>query len=266
MRWRSRRQAGETLVGRPGPAKVEPLDVNTLHDDIRDLKHGRKRTHDTQRLYEKYREQISRRDLQALVEVVRRELQREAAAQERRIDWLMPGTVWSMDDLEKHLLKAALGHLHLVTDLGSRYILRALGDDEQANGWQVAMNLEQLFHKQGPPLFLKVDGGSNFCHHEVRGLLGANWVIPLVSPRHYPPYNGGVEREHQEILRALLARIGTERISAKELRLECEVCGHEVNHLRREILGGRTACQMMEAGRRETRRFGRRERAPTTRP
>ena len=85
-------------------------------------------------------------------------------------------------------------------------------------------------------------------------------MIPLVSPRHYPPYNGSVEREHQELLRQLNIRIGNEKISTYELRLECEVAGHEVNHMRRRSLGDRTACYTLEDGRPKIGQYGHRER------
>lgn len=260
MRWKGRTRAGETVVRRPGPAKVEALDLDALHGEILQLDHGRQRTRGAEALYEQHRNAISRRDLQALVEDARRELREEEQALERRIDWLVPGLVWSMDDTKKHWLRNDFGHMHLVMDLSSNYNLLAFGDDEQANGWQVAMNLEQLFVRQGPPLFLKMDGGSNFKHHAVRRMLDEHWVIPLISPPHYPPYNGGIERGHQEILRQLDARIGGETRGARELRLECEVSGHEVNHKRRRSLGGRTACSTLELGRPLVSRFGRRKR------
>jgi len=260
MRWKSHRRDGEAVVGKPGPAKVEPLDVEALHSEILQLDHGRQRTRGTGAHYAQHRDQISRRDLQALVQAARRELRQEAEALERRIDWLVPGLVWSMDDTKKHWLRECFGHMHLVMDLASHYKLRALGDDEQANGWQVAVSLEELFVRQGPPLFLKMDGGSNFKHHEVRQMLDAYWVIPLISPPHYPPYNGGIERGHQEMFSQMAERIGGETRSARELRLECEVSGHEVNHKPRRSLGGRTACSALQTGRPLIGRFGRRER------
>jgi len=261
MRWRGRRQAGEAMLGKPGPAKVEPLNLAVLNAEIQALDHGRERTRGTGALYAAHRSQISRRDLHALVEAARRELRQEAQALLRRIEWQAPGLVWSMDDTKKHWLRQhPFGHLHLVMDLGSRYNLRALGDEALAKGWQVAMNLEDLFQRYGPPLFLKYDGGGNFKHHVVRRLLEEHWVIPLISPPYYPPYNGGIERGHQEMLRQLDLRIGGEKVSPHVLRLECEVSGHEVNHKRRRSLSGRTACYALESGRVLLRGFGRRER------
>ena len=261
MRWRSREQAGKALASKPGPAKVQPLDLAPLQADVRALDHGRERSRGTVALYERYRAQISRRDLHALVEATRRELRQEAQALERRIEWRVPGLVWSMDDTKKHWLhEGRFGHVHLVQDLGSRYKLRALADEVLASGWQVALNREDLFLRHGAPLFMKLDGGGNFRLQELGNLLGQYGVIPLRSPPYYPPYNGGVERGHQELRRDLDARIGHEALSARELRLQCELSAHEVNHKRRRSLGGWTACHALHIARPLVRAFGRRER------
>jgi len=261
MRWKGRRQAGRAVLSKPGPAKVEPLDLEALSAEILALRHGRERTRGTGALYAAHRSQVSRRDLHALVEAARRELRQERQALERRVEWQVPGLVWSMDDLKKYWLRpCAFGHLHLVLDLGSHYNLRALGDEVMANGWRVAMNLEDLFQRYGPPLFFKRDNGKNLNHHAVNEVFGEFGVIPLNSPPYYPPYNGGIERGHQQILRELDLRIGSEKVSPHVLRLECEISGHEVNHKRRQSLRGRTACFALETGRGLVARFGRRER------
>lgn len=260
-RWRERAQAGEALVEKPGPAKVEPLNLEQLETDVRALEHGAERTHGTGALYRQYRAQISRRDFQALVEGTRREVEAEEAALARRIDWLAPGLVWSLDDTKKHWLEEhRFGHMHLGIDLASRYHLCALGDTVQADGWRVAMNLEELFHQHGAPLFLKTDGGSNLNHDAVRRLLAAWGVIPLVSPPYYPPYNGGVERGHQEILRQLVSRIGQDTVDGRVLRLECAVAAHDVNHKQRRSLDGHTACRAFALGRPLVKLFDHRKR------
>jgi transposase-like protein len=261
LRWKSRRHAGKAAVGRPGPAKTQPLNFQALHDQIRELKHRRRRTPGAGALYDQHRQEISRRDFHALVEATRRELRQEALALERRIEWLVPGAVWSMDDTKRHWLEDdRFGHMHLVLDLGSRYTLRALGDEEQAKGDRVASNLLGLFNRHGAPLFMKMDGGGNFKHHEVRSLCAERGVIVLVSPPCYPPYNGSVERGHQELLRYLTQRIGDDSLCPRELSLACNLAAHEVNHMRRPCLGGRTACCALEEGRFKGGRFGRRKR------
>ncbi len=260
MRWKSRSQAGEALVRNPGPAKVEPLNIGALYAEILRLRCGRKRTRGTGTLYGRYHHQISRRAFHELVEAARRELRQEEQALERRIEWLIPGLVWSMDDAQRQQLPAGAGRLHLVQDLGSRYKLRVLGDEVLAQGERVADNLVELFDRHGAPLFLKRDNGSNLNHHAVNEALGEFGVIPLNSPAYYPPYNGGIERAQLEMERELEVRIGGEVVDARVFRLECEVSGHEVNHKRRRSLGWQTACHVLETGRPWVRLFGRRER------
>lgn len=261
MRWRSRQMRGEAVVRKPGPAKAEPLDTARLHEDILQLTFTRKRTGGTTALCGRYQNQISRRDLRELVAAVRGEVLEEQKALERRIEWRVPGLVWSMDDAKNHWLEPQpYGHVHLLQDLGSRYKLKVLGDEVMACGERVAENLDHLFGHHGAPLFLKRDNGSNLNHHAVDGLLDEYGVIPLNSPPHYPPYNGGIERAQQEIRRELESRIGNEPVDGRTFRLECELSGHAVNHVRRRILGGRTACRTLEDGREFVRSFTRRKR------
>jgi len=260
MRWKGRRQAGKPAVRKPGPAKIEPLQVATLYDEIRQLAHGRRRTRGTGALYERHRDEISRRDLAALVEAVRRELRRERDALERRIEWLAPGLVWSMDDADLDRFCVETGRLHLIQDLASHYKLRALGDEEMADGERVAGHLVSLFTSRVPPLLLKRDNARNLNHPSVNGALDAFGVIPLNSPAYYPPYNGGIERGQLEIQRELELRIGSEKVDPRVFRLECEISGYTINHKRRRSLGGQTACHVLEAGRPWVRLFGRRER------
>lgn len=260
MRWKSRRKAGETLVQKPGPAKVEPLNVGALNADILRLHPGRERTRGAGALYNRWRHQISRRDLQALMEAARREMRQEKATLERRIEWDIPGLVWSMDDAQRQRLPTGPGKLHLVQDLGSRYKLRVLGDEVLACGELVAGNLVELFDRHGAPLFLKRDNGSNLNHHAVNEALDEFAVIPLNSPAYYPPYNGGIERAQLEMERELELRIGNDQVDTRVFRLECEVSGHEVNHKPRRSLGWQTACHVLETGRPWVRLFGRRER------
>ena len=57
----------------------------------------------------------------------------------------------------------------------------------------MAVRLEQLFLRQGPPLVLKRDNGSDLNHQAVDEVLTRHLVIPFNSPPSHPPYNGGME-------------------------------------------------------------------------
>ena len=260
MRWKSRQAAGETLVQKPGPGKVGPLDLPALTADIRLLAHGRERTRGTGALYALHHEEISRRDLQALVAGVRDEIHGEEQALARHIDWLKPNLVWSMDDAEVEAWNGRRVHLHVVHDLGSRYTLCVLGDDALADGPTIARNLVRLFKQYGAPLFFKRDNGSNLNHAEVTKVLGEYGVIPLNSPAYYPPYNGGMEHKQLEIKEHLKNRFADGPTCQPVLVLAAEICGHDLNHVRRPVLGHRTACQTLESGRPVLRQYHRRKR------
>ena len=191
---------------------------------------------------------------------VRAEIHREEQALARQIDWREPGLVWSMDDAEVEASDVHRVHLHVVHDLGSRYTLCVLGDDALADGPTIARNLERLFKQHGAPLFFKRDNGSNLNHAEVTRVLSEYGVIPLNSPAHYPPYNGGMEHKQREIKEHLQARFADGPTCQPVLVLAAEICGHDLNHVRRPVLGHRTACQTLESGRPVLRQFHRRKR------
>ena len=263
MRWKSRQAAGEDMVQKPGPGKVGPLDLPALTDAIRQLAHGRARTHGTGALHALHQEEISRRDFQTLVAEVRAEVLREKQEQAREIDWLKPNLVWSMDDAEIEACDGRRVHLHVTHDLGSRYTLCVLGDDVLADGPTIAKNLVRLFKQHGAPLFFKRDNGSNLNHAEVTKVLADHGVIPLNSPAYYPPYNGGMEHKQGEIKEHLKNRFTDGPTCQPVLVLAAEICGHDLNHTRRPILGHRTACQTLESGRSNLRPFNRRKRKET---
>ena len=260
MRWQSRQTAGEPLVRKPGPGKVSPPDLDALTAEIIQLAHGRERTCGTGALYARYHDEISRRDFQMLVADARAECLRGKKALARQIDWLVSGLVWSMDDAE---LKDRAGRrvlLHVVHDLGSRYTLCVLGDDALADGPTIARNLVRLFKQYGAPLFFKRDNGSNLNHAAVNKVLAEYGVIPLNSPAYYPPYNGAMEHKQGEIKKLLQTRFGDGPRCQPVLVLAAELCGHDLNHMRRPILGDRTAYQALESGRQALRQFNRRKR------
>ena len=260
MRWQGRQAAGEPLVRKPGPAKVGPLDLDALIDKIFQLAHGRERTHGTGALHALHQDEISRRDFQALVADVRAECLREKQEQARQIDWLVPSLVWSMDDAEIEACDGRRVHLHVTHDLGSRYTLCVLGDDALADGPTIARNLVRLFKQHGAPLFFKRDNGSNLNHAEVNKVLSEYGVIPLNSPAYYPPYNGAMEHKQGEIKDQLKSRFADGPTCQPVLVLAAELCGHDLNHMRRPILGHRTACQTLESGRPNLRQYNRRKR------
>jgi transposase InsO family protein len=194
-------------------------------------------------LYAVHRLAVSRRVLQQLVTETRGEILRERQADTRRIDWRVPGAVWSMDPTELTWRSDELRQklrLLPVMDLASRYKFPPWVG-QQLTGDQVAAHLEELFHRYGPPLVLKRDNGSNLNDAAVDELLNRWLVIPLNSPPHYPPYNGGMERAQREFKTALRPQLLADpRRDPAGLAL---LTIHELNHQPRRCLRGQTACE-----------------------
>lgn len=245
MRWKHRIERGEAAVNQPGPRKIEPLDMGELLAEIAKLAHRKARTGGSGALYEKYRLKISRRAFQKLVRQVRQEYKQTRRAMLRRVEWKTPGLIWSVDDAE--LGRDGEGEkvmLHNVRDLSSRYTMEPIVGD-MACGPDVAANLDELFAQEGTPLVVKRDNGGNLNHPAVNDVLARHFVIPLNSPVHYPPYNGGIERGQDEMKRALVRvkdKGPEDRSAYGALR------AHQLNHRKRRSLRGKTACAVFSAG------------------
>jgi hypothetical protein len=245
MRWKSRAALGEPPVKKPGPKKEDPLEVEGLMDRIQDLGHRKKRSLGAGSLFEEYKDLVSRRSFQELVCLAREDARREERALMRQIEWKQPGLVYSMDDTyfgrdegNKKLF------LHTVRDLASRYEFDPLAGDF-ALGMQVAKNLERLFSRYGPPLFLKRDKGGNLKHQAVEDVLSRYMVIPLDSPTHYPPYNGAREKGQFELKQKIWWRQQDYlSIPRRHFHVYAESAAQELNHLPRRSLKGRVSCQV----------------------
>jgi transposase InsO family protein len=233
QRWQHRARKAQPLVQSPGPKKLLQTDWPALLCRIHSLHHGRRRSQGTTALYQEHQWHISRRQFNQLVQEERR--QRLLAMQ--RIHWLLPGTAWSIDATAFHGL--VLIPLH---DLASRYRFDPLLSSVE-DGSQIAAYLHAAFSQHGPPLFLKRDNGSPFNCAEVNQVLADHRVLPLNSPPHYPPYNGGMEKSIGDLKRALLDRLLASCVSPDLLAL-VHSTNHQLNHQPRRCLKGRNPCQV----------------------
>lgn len=258
MRWRSRGKEGKLAVQRPGPKKVEPLDLDALRDQVQGLRHGRKRSAGSGKLYQQHRQGISRRDLRKLVAQERQRKNRERNRIYHQVRWRVPRLIWAMDDTGYHPDKAyPKAYLHNTQDLGSQYKFEPLVGLALACGQEVAGHLVELFEVHGPPLFIKRDNHGNLNNRHVEEVLEAFLVIPVNSPCHYPQYNGGIEacqrqikerlRDHRQVPHAFLA-------------IQAELDMQALNHKRLGSLGNRTACEVFTQGLALARTFNRRKR------
>ena len=248
-RWQQRLERGQSAILRPGPHKVAPLNLEELRGALYHLRHGRERSAGAGTLYRQHQDQISRRDLQGLARTVREELAHQHQAELRRITWKIPGLVWSLDDAELARVAHHTWHLHQVQDLASRYKFTPWVG-EHVLGETVAVHLEQLFLRHGPPLVLKRDNGSNLNQRAVDEVLAHYLVLPLNSPPHYAPYNGGMERAVGELKTPLREKILTSGpIAECQAQAWAEVLAHELNHRSRDCLDGRIACRVLQDAR-----------------
>ena len=260
MRWHGRLARGEPVLEKPGPKPVGELHLADLQAQLRGLKHGSHRSQGTTALYAEHRSQISRRAFQDLLEATRREVLRERQADQRRIHWHVPGAVWSVDPTELVLTRD--GHhqklmLLPVLDLASRYkLLPLIG--ERLPGAVVAARLDELFHRHGAPLVLKRDNGSNLNSPAVDEVLSQWLVIPLNSPPHYPPYNGGIERSQRDLKSALRPHLLA--ASADALPGLIAAIVHDLNHRPRRCLRGQTACMQFAGANQNLSGYTRRRR------
>lgn len=261
-RWLVRSRLSLPLVQVAGPKKVAPFDPSELQNDIRTLEHRRKLSYGSPKIYEKYAFSLSQRALAELVRHARADMNREYRQNMKRVEWLVPGMVWSMDSCElahENIIGAQKSHFQQLGDLATRYRFDPIGKAYEPCGEEIAGHLARMFHVHGAPLFLKRDNGSNQNHAAVNGVLAEYMVIPLNSPVEYPPYNGAVEEAQKELKECLQQRLAISPCLISAI----ETCSHaavnEINHRPRPCLNGKPAC-LAFFGQGERKRFTKRER------
>jgi hypothetical protein len=248
MRWQRRITNAEEPVGRPGPRKVEPIDLKGLEQDIKNLKHAKKRTHATGALYRRYRMQVSRRELNTMIIEARKEYRTQQAARMQHIYWHHPDLAWAIDgsELNPGPLRSKL-FMYNVKDLASQYKFPVVAGSGIPCGEELSGHLSRLFSQFGMPLFFKRDNEGVLNHGAVNETLEQHMVIPLNSPTYYAQYNGSIEHTQSEIksyLRNWLWKAG----SAEGLELLAELGCHDQNHKPRRSLKGQNACRAYFGG------------------
>jgi len=248
-RWKVRHGRGEPPVTNPGPRKVESLDLAALQADLETLAHGHRRTAGTGELYEQYRGQISRRRLQELVDEARHAFWQQQECGRQRVYWHAPRLIWAVDDVQIGHTPNGRLYCNHIQDLSSRYKMPpALTEGHVMAGEQVAERLDTLFDVYGPPLVLKRDNGSNLDCQSVDEVLGRYRVVPLNSPRHYPPYNGGIEKAQRDYKEALAAMGDADHLAMPERLIRSQLAICKLNEQFRRSLHGHSADWAFETG------------------
>jgi transposase InsO family protein len=244
LRWRRRVGAGKPALTPPGPKKTGPLPLEEVRQEIEALRHGKQRSRGICALQARYSQSISRRDVADMVAEVRSRKERERRLVSKHVNWREPNLAWAIDGTERG--RDSQGerlYVHAVQDLCTKYRHEPLVAIE-SKGETLALHLEKLFQKHGPPLFLKRDNGSPLNHAAVDRVLAEYGVIPLNSPAYYPKYNGAVEkgiREMKEALGECLPQAVTWR--PQEIRPYIMAVHHALNCKPRRSLQGHTACE-----------------------
>jgi hypothetical protein len=95
---------------------------------------------------------------------------------------------------------------------------------------------------------LNRDNSSNLNHQAVAEVLRRYLVVPLNSPPHYPPCNGGMEHAVRELKTPLMEKILDHgSMPNSQVQLWAEVLAHDLNHRSRPCLHGRAACQVFQS-------------------
>jgi len=238
-----RLRRNEPIIQKRGPKKIE-FDLTGLFDEIRQLPHGPKRTVGLGRLHASWSGFISRRDISDLARLARWEAREASVAEMRRITWNLPGTVWAFDDTHigynQHNQK-----LFNTTgiDLASNYLFDPLLGTPCC-GVEIAGHLDRQCSRYGPPLFLKVDNGSNLNSLDVKDVMEHWGIIPLNSPAYYPPYNGTVEHMNGELKGMIRADSRFQNVPTEHKEAYLAGYIHTLNHNQRRNLKTRHACQV----------------------
>jgi hypothetical protein len=243
-RWRRRKEIGQPLLHAPGPSKTEPFDPVVLSGELASLSHGDHRTSGTGRLYAKYGQSLSRREIACMVDEVRAELNDIHRRNLQRVEWQVPGVVWAIDGTE-YTEAAEKRQLLTTRDMCSKYLFRPFVTAWTPCSEEVGGYVTMLCEINEPPLFLKMDNGSNLTGQESMKALAGNRIIPLVSPPEYPRYNGSLEKTQGDIKDAIRKSLPLGReVSLEVFELHAALAVHDLNHRAKDILKGKNPCQV----------------------
>jgi hypothetical protein len=166
----------------------------------------------------------------------------------RRYEVTRSGVMWS-EDGAGFRQRGRKWELVVAQDEHSRFKVNHRLVAGPAQETDVAEYLEEAFLKHGAPLVLKHDGGKIFHGQRIVELLARWEVLDLTGPAYWPPYNGKKERSIRDLksYERAMRRHGVRGTLSD--RLEAAVM--DLNEDRpRPMLGGRTAREVFEEGRR----------------
>jgi transposase InsO family protein len=162
---------------------------------------------------------MARREVEDLVRRYKRLLRSTKRRELHSLNWLQPGTVWSMDHADPPtIIDGAYSALWAARDLASRKKLAWIPVTDKSYE-ALEFPLHRLFAKYGAPLVIKADNGSAYISKKMDKTLARKEVTLLLSPPRTPRYNGSCEAgiasmkrhtEHQAKLMGRSSRWTTE--------------------------------------------------------
>jgi hypothetical protein len=243
-RWRCRKESGLPLLHAPGPAKTEPFDPAVLAGELAALMHGARRSLGIGRLFSKYGQCLSRREIACMAAEVRAELNDIHRRSLLHVEWLVPNIVWAVDGTE-YTDASEKRELLTMRDMCSKYLLRPMVTAWTPCSEEVGGHVAVLCNENENPLFLKMDNGSNLIGQSVMNVLKENWIISFISPPEYPQYNGSLEKAQGEIKDAIRKSLPLGKdVSLEEFKLHAALAAHDLNHRSRDVLKGKNSCQV----------------------
>ena len=182
---------------------------------------------------------ILKKNLPKEIEVVKEVIE------EKSCEWLKLHACWSIDTVKFLTLEGWL-YIQILLEEYSRVELGWLASMSNTADHAVLLTEKVVDVLGVQPLILKFDRGSEFKNAELKSLLEKKEITGLVSPRHYPGFNGKLERENQ-LIEKFLPEKGGLMIAETYKRLERAM--YCTNHeLPRRIFDGKTSAQMYAEG------------------
>jgi transposase InsO family protein len=144
---------------------------------------------------------LARAELAGLLQRYRRVVHDRYPTSQRRLHWLVPGSVWAIDWAEPSACGGAYSlppidgqfpYILAVRDLASGYQL-CWQPVPQTTAAVASAVLQDLFVRHGAPLVLKCDNGPSFRAAQMKEFLEQSGVFALFSPPYWPAYNGAIE-------------------------------------------------------------------------
>lgn len=159
-------------------------------------------------------------------------------------EWLKLHTCWSIDTL-KYLTNEGYLYIKILLEEYSRVTMEWLASMSNTADRAVRLVTEVADTLGTKPLVLKFDRGSEFKNNKFMTLLADENITGLVSPGHYPGFNGKTERNNCFVEKFLTKK----KMSISETYERLQRAMYCLNHEKpRMIFNGKTGAQVYAQG------------------